>query len=571
MSDDQTRRAVSYLRVSSAQQAETDFDQEGYSLPAQREACERRAKTLGAELVEEYMDRGISATTTRRPGLQAMLTRLAEGGIDYVIVHKVDRLARNRADDVAIVMAIRQAGAQLVSTSENVDETPSGLLLHGIMSSIAEFYSKNLATEIIKGSTQKAKKGGTPYKAPLGYRNHREWVDGREIRTVIVDPERCPLITRAFTLYATGEFALSDLATILEAEGLRTNASRTLAEQRVGANRLSTILRNDYYLGTVRYGGKSYPDGRHTPLTDIGTFERVQEVLALQRHAGERSWKHHHYLIGTIFCAECHNRLIYSRNRGSTGAIYEYFFCINRRDGSCNQPHHRVEAVEQAVEDYYANIQLTTATRADIRRTARERLSTVGERNGAEVTRAQRALSQLRGQEKKLLTAHYADEISAELFSEEQQRLRRERVAAETTIARLGRDFETAERGLDLALNLTDDTQHTYRRADDEQRRLFNQGIFERIEIDREHIERSTLASPFAELLADQPQHADTDARALADRLDPDGDAWATGPSLALVGAPGPENAKNPGPSKDRGSNVASLVPLRGFEPRFPP
>jgi len=169
MSEDATRRAVIYLRVSSTQQAETDIDHEGFSLPAQREACERKARALGAEVDVEYMDRGISATSTRRPGLQAMLARLAEGGIDYVIVHKVDRLARNRADDVAIVMAIREAGAQLVSTSENVDETPSGLLLHGIMSSIAEFYSKNLATEIIKGSTQKAKKGGTPYKAPLGY------------------------------------------------------------------------------------------------------------------------------------------------------------------------------------------------------------------------------------------------------------------------------------------------------------------------------------------------------------------------------------------------------------------
>lgn len=399
MSQDATRRAVIYLRVSSAQQAETDIDHEGFSLPAQREACERRAHTLGAEVDGEFMDRGISATSTRRPGLQAMLARLAEGGIDYVIVHKVDRLARNRADDVSIVMAIRQAGAQLVSTSENVDETPSGLLLHGIMSSIAEFYSKNLATEIIKGSTQKAKKGGTPYKAPLGYRNHREWIDGREIRTVIVDPDRGPLITRAFTLYASGEFALSDLAAILEAEGLRTNATRKLAEQRVGPNRLSTILRNDYYLGTVRYGGQSYPDGRHTPLTDVATFERVQEVLALQRHAGERSWKHHHYLVGTIFCAECGGRLIYSRNRGNTGAIYEYFFCSNRRDGTCSQPHHRVEAVEQAVEDYYATIQLSTETRADIARTARERLSTVGERSGAEVTRAERVLSQLAGEE----------------------------------------------------------------------------------------------------------------------------------------------------------------------------
>ena len=80
-------------------------------------------------------------------------------------MHKVDRLARNRADDVEINLAIRQAGAELVSVSENIDQTPSGLLLHGIMASSAEFYSRNLATEVIKGTTQKAKNGGTPGRA----------------------------------------------------------------------------------------------------------------------------------------------------------------------------------------------------------------------------------------------------------------------------------------------------------------------------------------------------------------------------------------------------------------------
>src|SRR5207245_217980 len=125
--------------------------------------------------------------------------------------HKVDRLARNRADDVAIVMKIRSHGAQVVSATENIDETPSGLLLHGIMSSIAEFYSRNLATEIMKGTTQKAKKGGTPYRAPLGYLNTREWIDSREIRTITVDPERAPLVKLAFELYATGDYPLSEL------------------------------------------------------------------------------------------------------------------------------------------------------------------------------------------------------------------------------------------------------------------------------------------------------------------------------------------------------------------------
>ena len=47
-----------------------------------------------------------------------------------------------------------------MSATENIDETPSGMLLHGIMSSIAEFYSVNLANEVMKGLVQKASTGG---------------------------------------------------------------------------------------------------------------------------------------------------------------------------------------------------------------------------------------------------------------------------------------------------------------------------------------------------------------------------------------------------------------------------
>jgi hypothetical protein len=69
------------------------------------------------------------------------------------------------------------------------------MLVHGIMSSIAEFYSRNLATEVAKGLTQKLAQGGTPMRAPVGYLNVRRTDEqGREVRTVEVDPERAPLI-----------------------------------------------------------------------------------------------------------------------------------------------------------------------------------------------------------------------------------------------------------------------------------------------------------------------------------------------------------------------------------------
>ncbi|MDR0417457.1 MAG: recombinase family protein [Propionibacteriaceae bacterium] len=91
-----------------------------------------------------------------------MLAHVARRQIAYCIVHKADRLARNRADDAAIHLAPEDAGVTLVSATENIDETPFGMLMHGITSSTAEFYSRDLATEAVKDRTQKAKTGGTP-------------------------------------------------------------------------------------------------------------------------------------------------------------------------------------------------------------------------------------------------------------------------------------------------------------------------------------------------------------------------------------------------------------------------
>jgi DNA invertase Pin-like site-specific DNA recombinase len=175
--------AVLYLRVSTKEQAERGGEAEGFSIPAQREACSRKADQLGATVVAEFIDAGESARSADRPRLQELLRFVAEQGADFVIVHKVDRLARNRYDDAVITAQLQAGGAQLVSVTENIDQTPSGLLLHGIISSIAEFYSRNLANEVIKGTQQKVSAGGTPHVAPIGYRNSRELVAGREVRT----------------------------------------------------------------------------------------------------------------------------------------------------------------------------------------------------------------------------------------------------------------------------------------------------------------------------------------------------------------------------------------------------
>ncbi len=351
-------RAAIYARVSTMGQVNTSREEDGYSIPAQVEAAHHRAASLGAEVVAEYIDRGESARSAKRPELQRLLERLkAQRDLDYVIVHKIDRLARNRTDDVMINVVIREAGARLVSVSENVDETPTGKLLYGIMADFAEYYSANLAHEMSKKMAQKAKQGETPYKAPIGYLNVREVIDNKVIRTIATDPDRATLIRWAFTEYATGAYTITQLHEQLVARGLTTRESARTGGRPISRSLLGTVLRNRYYLGFVSFQGVEY-QGRHEPLVDHPTFERVQALLDSNRQ-GEKQRIHQHYLRSTIVCARCHGRLCHGRSRGR-GGYYEYFFCINHQKGrnTCALPNLRVEAIEDAIIDYYAKLRV---------------------------------------------------------------------------------------------------------------------------------------------------------------------------------------------------------------------
>lgn len=244
-----------------AEQAEKGGNAEGFSIPAQREANQRKADQLGATIVEEFVDAGESARKADRPELMRMIQYVTRHKTNYCIVHKVDRLARNRADDVTIHLALKDAGVTLVSATENIDETPSGMLLHGIMSSIAEFYSRNLATEVVKGLSQKAAQGGTVTRAPIGYRNvgvRDEF--GREVRTVEIDQERAPLVRWAFQVFASGDWTTSQLHRELLARVGDIYAHADDANRRLCNQALFTAIYLDED-NDVRVGYRSPYDG----------------------------------------------------------------------------------------------------------------------------------------------------------------------------------------------------------------------------------------------------------------------------------------------------------------------
>ncbi len=483
-------KAVIYLRVSTKEQAE-----EGYSIPAQAEACRRFIVDRGWELADEYVDRGESARTADRPQLQAMLARLAEDrSIDSLVVHKLDRLARNLEDHAAVRAALRKAHVQLHSVTETLEDSASGKLVEGILASIAEFYSANLGQEIRKGMDQKAAQGGWPIRAPFGYRNVRRDGPGRRGESVLEPDQEAPLVVWAFERYATGSLSLSFLTEALAEKGLRNRLGNP-----PGISAIHRMLRNPVYAGVVRWRGVER-DGTHTPLVSRKLFDNVQAVLDEHSSGGERSWKHDHYLKGTLLCAECGSKLYYAVAKGRFG----YFRCVGRntRRTRCSQARYvPASELEGEVERLYEDVRIPTALRRRLERVLRVEVAE-RERYRAEATEfLGRRLRQLANERDKLLRAYYADAIDVTTLKREQARINAEVAEAESQLANDGQKLAQAKLIIDLALDLAKDCVTSYRKARPDVRKMWNRAFFQSIRVRDGAIADFTYEEPFASLL----------------------------------------------------------------------
>ena len=492
-------KALIYLRVSTKEQACKDETAEGYSIPAQREACLRHISERGWDVADEFIDAGESARSADRPNLKAMLRRVANGDVGAIVVHKIDRLARNIEDHVAIRAALRKYGCQLVSVTENIEDTASGKLVEGIHALMAEFYSANLASEIKKGLTQKAKMGGWPQRAPIGYLNKRERVLGQELATVILDPQRALLVREMFRLYASGDYSLSELQAVMTQKGLTSPMARS-AGRPVALSRIAELLADPFYAGEVVWDGVSYP-GQHKPLVSRGLFDQVQQVLRTHNKAGTRQRRHDHYLKGLLYCDQCGNRLSLTLAKGT----YLYYYCLGQKNSlkhktGCQQPYVIACDAEKGVEELYRRIQLPSRwvdkLRHEMRQEVAERQSEAVELRVVLTKR----LTTLADERQKLLRAYYANAIPLELLKADQDRITGQESAAKAELARTEQDLSEWQEVIGLAINLAGNCHQAYLKANPKVRRRFNEAVLKSVYVKDGKVSKAEFQDPFKAL-----------------------------------------------------------------------
>src|SRR5437764_1691183 len=260
------KQAVIYARVSSKEQ-----EKEGFSIPAQLKLLKEYAAAQGVAVAQEYVDVE-TAKQTGRAAFGEMIAYLkAHPSVRVMLVEKTDRLYRNlkdwvTVDELDVEMHFPKEGVVLSRESRSSEK-----FMHGIKVLMAKNYIDNLSEEARKGMQEKAEQGIWPTKSPLGYRN----VSGSDGKKMIaVDPEVAPIVSKLFEWYATGQYALKEVAQKARDAGFiyrRTGAS-------VPVSAVHSILRNRLYTGQFEWNGKLF-QGRQEPLISVELWERVQGVL----------------------------------------------------------------------------------------------------------------------------------------------------------------------------------------------------------------------------------------------------------------------------------------------------
>ena len=279
-----TVRCAIYTRKSSEEGLEQDFN----SLHAQREACEAYIVSEKHEgwiaVPTRYDDGGLSGGTMERPALRRLLQDIGEGGIDVIVVYKVDRLTRALSDFARIVDIFDRHEVSFISVTQLFNTTTSmGRLTLNVLLSFAQF-EREVTGERIRDKIAASKKkgmwmGGNP---PLGY-------DARD-RKLVVNEAEAATVRHLFALYRQIK-SVRELRHRLEAEGI-SSKRRVRRDGSVSGGKpinrgaLYHLLQNRLYLGEVVHRDNSYP-GEHEAIIERELWDQVQAILA-QNANGER-------------------------------------------------------------------------------------------------------------------------------------------------------------------------------------------------------------------------------------------------------------------------------------------
>ncbi|MBS1983502.1 MAG: recombinase family protein [Bdellovibrionales bacterium] len=483
------KRYFAYIRVSTIRQGE-----HGSSLQEQRRAIEAYAARLNLSIVSWFEERETAAKSGRAV-FAGMLSKLEKGHADGVLIHKIDRSARNLRDWAKLGELIDR-GIDVHFAHDNVDlHSRGGRLSADIQAVVAADYIRNLREEVLKGQRGRLSQGIYPFGAPVGYLNTGKG------RLKAIDPERAPLVRQAFELYATGTIGLKGLRAEMKRRGLTSLRSG----KPLSLNALSLMLNNPFYMGTIyiRRSRQTFK-GNHEPIVSALLYERVRAIL--HGKLVIRLVKHDFTFRKLVKCTGCGLNLIGEQKKGR----YTYYRC---QSPTCKGTNVREEVLDNLVQTNLALLAWRNQERDFALATAAKELATADDQ--LERLRATLTLQAAKLDDRLIrLTDAYLDQaIDKEMFERRKQALLAEQAELRDQLAGLSSDDLPINRAFNY-LELGDAAYSGYVTASPAERRSLVQSVTSNFTLSRKE-PAFTLLSPYQEIANCRKLELCADVRAI--------------------------------------------------------
>ncbi len=388
--------AALYARVSSDRQ---DVD---LSVSAQLRALRDYAEKNNYLVVREYVDEAESGRVADRPQFQKMLDEAsgADAPFREILVWKFSRFTRKREHAVAFKSMLRRRGVRVVSITEHADDTPTGKLMEAIIESVDEFYSENLAQEVMRGLRESASRGfWVAPRAPYGYRRVQVQDGPRTRPKLELNPPADGMVRRIFEM-ALQDRSVLDISKTLNAEGIPSPAGK-----RWNKTTIHQMLANETYTGTLLWGVTA-KDGLPPVRVDdafpaIVSREEFRQVAALLRarapaQVHPRRAGSPYLLSGLVKCHRCRRALTAAEAKSGK---YTYYVCqslLKRGSGTCETPRLNAKRFEQLIIDQIREHVLTESNIRDLVRLVDEEMDGVAREERAKLESIEAELAEVR-------------------------------------------------------------------------------------------------------------------------------------------------------------------------------
>ena len=303
----------------------------GFSLPEQRERLESFCKFKGYEIIDYYEDAGISAKTgNHRPEFERLKDDIKAKKINTIVALKLDRITRSIYDWENLMTFLDENDAYLDCVNDEINTTSAnGKMISRLLMSVSQNEIERTSERTKVGLAGAIKSGHIPHVAPLGYKH--------EDKRLVIDYSTKDIIVRIFDLYYNG-YSYQKISNLF-------NEEKVLGKDNWRDSTIVTILENEIYKGDFVHGKRTKHPTYYEDVVESIISKEMWEDCQVQKKKNSRSYQRTltYLYLQKLKCPKCNRILGGKATTKKNGNTYFYYYC-----NDC-----KIEFKEKIINDYF--------------------------------------------------------------------------------------------------------------------------------------------------------------------------------------------------------------------------